>query len=777
MVSFRCVCASILVAYTWALYDSEGEELLVDVALLQTTVNMNELPRHHRLMLSQVAQGLNSSNASNPVSVSAQVSGVETNAAGDLETFFTGIVTNTAATFACVVIFIMGRARYPMMYQFNCERSPEEIRVPDKPAQDWSGWAISALAKTHEEHVKYSGLDHAMLLEFTAMSMRMLMKIGIPMLVVMGSLNFFFGHGEAEEVGDNLSRIAMGNVSVGHPWLYYVYGVITILVVWVVRNETLKSMRMFCKSRFHWLKTLKTPQAATVMVEGIPDEYQSDDKVQEYFSRMFSAKDIKEANVCKNMPELETVYAELGDAVNALAKVEQEWENSGKKDDNRPQMKSMLMSSTEDAIDYWKNRVEEKKKEVEQYRESVIKDAKAGPGGVNGHSGFVTFADCRNARVAVNTKFSADRTTWLVSQAPAPQDIIWSDMKVNVELRSVKRAIGYGLVFGLYVAFTPFCLFVTNLATTINLGPFQSLWAAYAPTLGLLIFLSFAPTVLINIFSWLFNLKSEVSSQLQLQNWYFWFMVFFVIGVTVVGQDFVNFIEKIAQDPLKLPMILADKMPASTHYYLNFLALQWMVHGMVLTRYIPVAKFVAASKIWSEEDARVLSEPEDQDYYGMGSRSARFTINLLIAMIFGTISPLMSLLAWINFYLCNLFYGYLFVYAESKKSDSGGYFFIAQLHHVYAGLIFYTLLMIGMFLSRAPNYVPAGFGIAALVFAVMSYRAFTHDFEWEGLPWEELAPDADGNDFVPGDTGESYRQPELEKDLKALISAGPSSSS
>ncbi|CAK9050519.1 unnamed protein product [Durusdinium trenchii] len=86
---------------------------------------------------------------------------------------------------------------------------------------------------------------------------------------------------------------------------------------------------------------------------------------------------------------------------------------------------------------------------------------------------------------------------------------------------------------------------------------------AYAPTLGLLIFLSFAPTVLINIFSLLFNFKSEVKNQLELQNlsfnlailiseccalflqavitqissrnWYFWFMVFFVIGVTVVG--------------------------------------------------------------------------------------------------------------------------------------------------------------------------------------------------------------------------------------------------
>ena len=50
-------------------------------------------------------------------------------------------------------------------------------------------------------------------------------------------------------------------------------------VVFVVQQETFLSMRRFCESRFLWMKSLKNPQASTVMVEGIPDEYQSDEKV------------------------------------------------------------------------------------------------------------------------------------------------------------------------------------------------------------------------------------------------------------------------------------------------------------------------------------------------------------------------------------------------------------------------------------------------------------------------------------------------------------------
>lgn len=102
------------------------------------------------------------------------------------------------------------------------------------------------------------------------MSMRLLVLIGTPMVLVMCPLNFFFGDGDAEKAGDNLSRIAIGNVKNNHPWLYYVYSFITLLVVWAVRTETFRSMKEFCKARANWLKQLQNPQANTVMVKSPP---------------------------------------------------------------------------------------------------------------------------------------------------------------------------------------------------------------------------------------------------------------------------------------------------------------------------------------------------------------------------------------------------------------------------------------------------------------------------------------------------------------------------
>merc|ERR1719183_3522235 len=112
-------------------------------------------------------------------------------------------------------------------------------------------------------------------------------------------------------------------------------------------------------------------------------------------------------------------------------------------------------------------------------------------------------------------------------------------------------------------------------------------------------------------------------------------------------------------------------MPYATHFYMNFMVLQWVTHVQNILRLSQFVKFKIFSRIYDEEQARQMAEPEDQDYYGMGSRSARFTINLSIGIVYGTLSPPICLLTFVNFAVCRLSYGYLFPYAESRKFDLG----------------------------------------------------------------------------------------------------------
>jgi len=162
---------------------------------------------------------------------------------------------------------------------------------------------------------------------------------------------------------------------------------------------------------------------------------------------------------------------------------------------------------------------------------------------------------------------------------------------------------------------------------------------------------AFLPTILLLIFRSFFILKADAWSQTRLQNWYFWFQIVFVILITAIGDSVVEFTTTIFTDPIAVFGMLAETMPHATHFYMNFLVLQWTTHAMNLLRYVPLSKFLGFRNIFEEEEARAKAEPEDQDYYGLGSRSARFTINMVIGIVYSTLSPTVALLACMNFFL------------------------------------------------------------------------------------------------------------------------------
>merc|ERR1712151_1025483 len=126
---------------------------------------------------------------------------------------------------------------------------------------------------------------------------------------------------------------------------------------------------------------------------------------------------------------------------------------------------------------------------------------------------------------------------------------------------------------------------------------------------------------------------------------------------------------------------------------------------MGMLRHVMLAKYYFNGFLYDDDKAHELSEPEDQDYYGLGSRSARFTINMVIGIVYSTLSPTVALLAWMNFFCCRVFYGYLIPFAETKKPDLGGVFWVTKL---------------------------------------WSLGRFKDAFSWENLPFEAVADEAPG---------------------------------
>jgi len=216
-------------------------------------------------------------------------------------------------------------------------------------------------------------------------------------------------------------------------------------------------------------------------------------------------------------------------------------------------------------------------------------------------------------------------------------------------------------------------------------------------------------------------------------------------------------------------------MPSSTHFYLEYLLVQWGVQALNITRYLNLIKYVALRQLYGMEEAKKLSEPEDQDFYGIGSLSARATLNLTIALVFCTLSPFICVIGIICFGLARLVHGYLFMFAETKKADLGGDFFFRQLVHTQQGLFLYVVLMTGVLMEMSDSWVPGAISASSFAYLMNTYYRFHAEFqlremglhEMEGAGGPELARlglYSDDRQRPPQEvssTGEHYKQPEL----------------
>mmetsp|Transcript_116895 Transcript_116895/g.212692 ORF Transcript_116895/g.212692 Transcript_116895/m.212692 type:complete len:803 (-) Transcript_116895:103-2511(-) len=702
------------------------------------------------LAASHVARNTTVPSAQSP-GRAAKATGVTLNKAGDLGTFLSGLASNIAMIVVEVAIFMILAARFPMKYSDNVLKGI----APFTPPSGAFGWARASLKATTQEVADSVGLDNAMLLVFAQLCMRTLAMFGLPMLLIIGPLNCAFGGNAAGKV--YLSYLSIGNVENGS-WLFWIHAFLVWAVVIVVQVNLYSAMRTFLPRRHRWLQNLPIPRATTVMVENIPVEYQTEAKLKDFFGQLFAPSKIKSTYIVKRAPLVKNAFNRKVYSKSVLSSLTFQWEKTGRDEAQRP--KSMWRGV--DQIQYYTEEFQQASVALKLERTSakaMLKDS----GGINGCNGFVTFHDAKDAEFALGARqYGSDLTQWQVSVPPPPASILWHDLEQDPGFRAFWRLLGYLLTLGLYCIYLPSVIWITDIANQITLpGVLHKFWASLAPTLGLQFMVAFLPTFLILIFRNCFTLVDDAWAQQSLQNWYFVFQLVFVILVVAVGQSLFVFMEIIFTSPLSIFELLADTMPPATHFYMNFVVTTWTSHASVLMRMSNVCKFLLFSRIYEEEEAVKLSEPEDQDYYGLGSRHARFSTIMSIGIIFGQLCPPIPILVCINFCICRLVYGYLIPFAETKKPDLGGEFFVHACKHLFISCVVYCLLMAGVLFGRAADSGPGIIAVLCIPYVLWSMYRFDTLFSHEKLSFEQLITTSDS---LREADGKQYIQPEWIED-------------
>eukprot|EP00927_Polykrikos_kofoidii_P043535 TRINITY_DN37600_c0_g1_i1.p1 TRINITY_DN37600_c0_g1~~TRINITY_DN37600_c0_g1_i1.p1 ORF type:complete len:834 (-),score=107.83 TRINITY_DN37600_c0_g1_i1:52-2553(-) len=703
-----------------------------------------------------------------PNITAAEMTGVKQNTADDLPAFISALVLN--CVLICVSFTVVSKLRqtFPAVYSYNVLKGRVSTSMYDeKVFSRFFGWWTCSWNLDMDEVTRVAGLDQCQLLEFANMSMTLLGSIAVPLIFILCPLHWAYGGNQSN--GDYLSKCGMGNVVNRHSYLFYVHAMVVWAVVIATQRQIFAYMKAFLTRRKVWLMTMPAPRSTTVLVEGIPPEGCSDEKLKAFFDSIFARQVVAEATIVKKTKRLVSM---IRDAKVAEGKLEEAKFQLARGKSGRPVV-GRIVGKSVDAIDYYTSELTEARKRVESERQRLLK-ASPEPGGVNSTNGFVTFKTRRDAEVALRMTYTCDEDEYVVSLPPDPSDVIYTDFQRNPDTQKLREKVGYLAILGVFWAYMP-CVIAISTATSLeDLGArypkiFEGLsadpatvamWDGMVASLVLQLCISFVPTFLVWIFLCFFLLKADAWLQHCVQTWYFHFLVVFVLLVTCVGNSLLSTINHIVEHPTYAFVLPARAMPTATHFYLNYLCLQCVTHAQTMMRTAQLAKFLVFRAIHEEERAKELAEPENQDYNGIGSRSARFAFLLVLVLVFCTLSPLMAGMGYVNFFIIRVVYGYLLVFAETKKPDLGGAFWYTQLKHVQQGMLIYIVLMTGVLLEKSASVYPGMIAGTSLVFLKVTYDRFHISFSWQQSSMEDLSREAEGQEKRLS-TRTTYVQPEL----------------
>lgn len=694
---------------------------------------------------------IDSSSTSTPAwNSGAGIVGIKLNGKGDFAAFWAGLATDIALLVGCYIAFLILRKVYPLMYQGNqeCVEKLKDGRL--KLSESLFSPIMASFRVCVDDIVEVAGLDHGMLIQFSTFVMNHMMLIGIPALLVLSPLYAFSG---GHAANSRLSVIGFANVKerslVCYPVAGFVWYVVLATQIHVFRVQE----KEFMNRRKGWLMRMPMPRSHTILVESIPSEYRTVEAISAFFEEIFGPGCLKDVNFIRSCGVLQSCITTRDQCSQDLHEHEFQWDKSGEVDEGK---QTKLTKALEAAA-----------AKVHEEREKVLKSLE----GILG-SAFITFQDQKQSIMALNMRYTADDEEFVVSVPPDPSDVRWSDLEMDPRRVAASQTVGYGLIAAIFFGFIPIVAGITNLLTLESVSKvgfldsfFQNnpnlgaLWDGLASSIGLNLFMSFLPTFLVMIFNACFALKADAWEQHYIQQWYFYFLVVYVLLVTAVGTSLWDRVTELVENPTGLLQMLAESLPAATHFYLNYVPLQWGTHGTNMLRYMNLFKFLGFRKVCSDETAQAKAEPEDQDYYGMGSRSARHTLIAVTGLVFCTLSPLITVLCFINGAVCRYLYSYLFVYAETRKADLGGVFWMTQMRHIQQGLLIYIILMTGVLLERANSIIPAIIAGSSAVVWLYTYRRFNHAFHLENLPLKEIKASSSLEKRLTVKT--EYVQPEL----------------
>ncbi|ORY82517.1 hypothetical protein BCR37DRAFT_314552 [Protomyces lactucae-debilis] len=638
----------------------------------------------------------------------------------------TQVVIALAIGITTFLAFCILRQRWARLYQYrkylDCPEPP-----PLRPGL--FGWLVDLFQIDDRQILATAGLDAVVFLAFFKMAIKFLATSAFFGLTVVVPVRYKF---DTDDAWGNLTSVSVTPLKHHEKpktwlWSYVAFSYFFTLLVWYFLAQTTRKVSAL---RQEYLGDQTTVTDRTVRLSGVPTELRSEEKLERHIGSLGIGA-VDKVVICRHWGELDRRMEERN---HILHSIEECWAVYARHDSKRPKMRLGffgLAGRSTDCIDYYTMKlrmIDDAITAMRREKDAFKPTAMA----------FVTFKRVSSAQLAAQAVLDPRPLSLVARLAPAPGDIIWS----NVYRTRSGRIIRQWIVF-LLVVITTVLWFIPVGAISVLLSPegiakispalskflddheqLHALAVGFLPTLAYTIFFALVP--------WIFNWFSYVQGYLDVsevelaevsKNFMFiFFNYFFVILVASSGATLLALTEL---DTRKIPQLLARILTQRAQFYVDLIILQCGMFPFRLLEFGTVFLYPfykAGCK--TPRDYNALRKGPN---FNFAFYLPQCLFVFCICIIYSILSPAILCFGLIFFVLGYFSYKYQLIYAMDHPQHSTGKVWHIIYNRVILGLVVFQFTMIGT-LSTQKVPIPTAFITPLPFLTIYVAQKFWHQF-------------------------------------------------
>ncbi|SCV99573.1 LAFE_0A06172g1_1 [Lachancea fermentati] len=298
--------------------------------------------------------------------------------------------------------------------------------------------------------------------------------------------------------------------------------------------------------------------------------------------------------------------------------------------------------------------------------------------------------------------------------APNPHDIVWSNIACSIgplnlirqtfsNFLSVIVTVGWVVpvaIIGLF-SHIPFLTKSVPYFSWITAWPswVSDIVSGILPILTLMFLTDFVP-IIFRFLSFIKGKRTGTEMEIDVQKWLFVFHFVHIFLVVTVSSGVSIFVEKIVNNPVSIPNLLASNLPKSANFFYSFILIRGMAYSSGnLLQFKDLIMEVCYYSIVNDTPRKMYRRASLVPFYNWGSIFPLFSALASIGLVYSVIAPLISLFSSVAFGLVYISFkcSLKFQHCPRYKTESLGILYPQALMQLYAGIYCSEICLIGLF--------------------------------------------------------------------------------